>query len=180
MRAKNVTTRGRTVPGARATPAPAKVAGDARRLALSGSGSAHGCVDGAWWPKTADLRSELPDLVAVFSRWIGSIHRIVYDPVLWEAAPSRLIKHGSAISVDPYRMVNRETIGLMGTHSRSAVLFVVAPSTSGAIANKMFDLVERSNAPVAATMLQQRYAEYASAAMSSDSMPDGQAGPAPG
>ncbi len=132
---------------------------------LSRGGSAHGCVDGAWWPASANLGAELPDLVAVFSRWIGSIHRIVYDPVLWATAPSRLIKHGSAISVDPYRMVHRETIGLMGTHSRTAILFVVSPAAPAVIAHKMLDLVERSAEPVAAAVLLQRYAELSAKEM---------------
>ncbi len=103
--------------------------------------------------------------MAVFSRWIGSIHRVVYDPVLWTTAPSRLIKHGSAISVDPYRMVHRETIGLMGTHSRTAILFVVAPAAPAVIAHKMLDLVECSAEPVAAAALLQRYAELSAEAM---------------
>lgn len=155
MRTKNGSTRGATAPSKAET----------KRLALSRAGSAHGCVDGAWWPTSADLGSELPDLVAVFSRWIGSIHRIVYDPVLWTTAPSRLIKHGSAISVDPYRMVNRETIALMGTHSRSAVLFVVSPAAPAVIAHKMLDLVERSAEPVAAALLLQHYAELSAKEM---------------
>ena len=160
MRTKDGSTRGA---GAPAKTAPAKA--ENRRLALSRAGSAHGCVDGAWWPTSANLGSELPDLVAVFSRWIGSIHRVVYDPVLWTTAPSRLIKHGSAISVDPYRMVHRETIGLMGTHSRTAILFVVAPAAPAVIAHKMLDLVECSAEPVAAATLLQRYAELSAEAM---------------
>jgi hypothetical protein len=132
-----------------------------------GCGSAHGCVDGAWWPKTPNLAVELPDIVAVFSRWIGTVHRVVYDPTLWKTPPSRLIRHGAAISVDPYRMVNRETIGLMGTHSRSAVLFVVPPSTSAAVANRMLRLVESATKPMPASFLLQRYAEFAAEAIAS-------------
>src|SRR5271165_7277762 len=86
------------------------------RLALCERDRARGAVDGAWWPKSPDLGSELPDLVAVFGSWIGPVHRVVYDPSVWLSAPPRVIGRNAMISVDPYRLVFRDTIYLMGTH----------------------------------------------------------------
>ena len=95
------------------------------RLALCERDHTRGAVDGAWWPKSLDLSSELPDLVAVFGSWIGEVHRVVYDPSVWLPAPSRVIRRNEMVSLDPYRMVFSDTIYLMGTHSRDAVLFVL-------------------------------------------------------
>ncbi|MGV0599948.1 DUF5994 family protein, partial [Mycolicibacterium pulveris] len=40
---------------------------------LCDRGSQTGAVDGVWWPPSSDLRSALPDLVAVFGRLIGPV-----------------------------------------------------------------------------------------------------------
>ena len=50
------------------------------RLALCGRAT-HSCsVDGARWPKSTDLRTELPDFVAILSLSIGAVNQVVYDP----------------------------------------------------------------------------------------------------
>jgi hypothetical protein len=100
------------------------------RLVLCQRDPTPGAVDGAWWPKSLDLKSELPDLLAVFGLWIGAVHRVVYDPSAWLAAPTRLLRHSEMVSLHPYRLVFSDTIYLMGTHSRDAVLFVLQPSSS--------------------------------------------------
>ncbi|MGK2882384.1 MAG: DUF5994 family protein [Mycobacterium sp.] len=98
------------------------------RLALCERAGTTGAIDGAWWPKCRDLSVELPDLLTVFSSWLGPVHRVIYDPRIWAPAPKRIINRNAAVSVDPYRLVFGETIYLIGTHSRDAALFVVPPS----------------------------------------------------
>ncbi|MFY9920237.1 MAG: DUF5994 family protein [Mycobacterium sp.] len=98
------------------------------RLALCSRSEIPGAVDGAWWPHSSDLRAELPDLVAVLGMSIGPVRRVVYDPSIWPAAPSRIIRGTALTTVDAYTLVANDTIYLMGTHSRSAVLFVVPPA----------------------------------------------------
>ena len=100
------------------------------RLQLCPRISVEGAVDGAWWPRTADMGDELPDLIAVFGTLIGPVRRVVYDASIWRSAPSRVIRGASAIPVDPYRLVSRDTIYLLGTHSRDAVLYVVPASAN--------------------------------------------------
>jgi Family of unknown function (DUF5994) len=100
----------------------------APRLALCDRSALPGAVDGVWWPQSSDLRTELPDLVAVLGMSIGPVRRVVYDPSTWPDAPSRIIRGTVLTRVDPYTMVANDTIYLMGTHARSAVLFVVPPA----------------------------------------------------
>jgi Family of unknown function (DUF5994) len=125
------------------------------RLALCDRDRTRGAIDGAWWPKSFDLGSELPDLVAVFGSWIGPVHRVVYDPSVWVSAPSRVLGRNAMISVDPYRLVFRDIIYLMGTHSRDAVLFVVSPSSSGEEAQRLLHTVSTSARPMNAAVLRQ-------------------------
>lgn len=127
----------------------------AARLALCERAPTRGGVDGAWWPTSSDLGGELPDLVAVLGSWIGPVHRVVYDPSLWLAAPSRIIRGNAVISVDPYRLRARDTIYLKGTHSRDAVLFVVAPSSASLAAHRVLRLVSQAGQPMNVAVLRQ-------------------------
>jgi hypothetical protein len=95
------------------------------RLQMCPRSAVEGGVDGAWWPRSTDLGDELPDLLAVFGSWIGPVRRVVYDESMWRSAPSRVIRGSTSIPVDPYKLVAHDTIYLLGTHSRDAVLYVV-------------------------------------------------------
>lgn len=125
------------------------------RLALCERDQTRGAVDGVWWPKSLDLSSELPDLVAVFGSWIGAVHRIVYDPTVWLPAPARVIRGNEMVSLDPYRLIFSDTIFLVGTHSRDAVLFVLSPSSSGEEARRVLCEVSAAATPMNAAMLRQ-------------------------
>lgn len=132
------------------------------RLALCERDHTRAAVDGAWWPKSLDLSSELPDLVAVFGSWIGEVHRVVYDPSVWLPAPARVIRRNEMVSLDPYRLVFSDTIYLMGTHSRDAVLFVLPPSSSGEEARRVLCEVSSSAQPMNARVLRQLVRQCAS------------------
>lgn len=141
---------------------------DVTRLALCERDHTHAAVDGAWWPRSLDLSSELPDLLAVFGLWIGAVHRVVYDPSAWSPAPTRIIRHNEMVSLDPYRLVFSDTVYLMGTHSRDAVLFVLSPSSSGEEARRLLCEVYTSAQPMNAGALRQLVRECASGYGSSE------------
>lgn len=123
------------------------------RLALCDRGAESGAVDGAWWPTSTDLRAVLPDLVAVLGRLIGPVHRVVYDPTMWPHAPSRIIRGNTAVAVNPYALVERDTIYLMGTHSRDAVLYVVPPSSGNDVVGRLMHAVSSSCQSMSVDML---------------------------
>lgn len=118
-----------------------------------------GAVDGAWWPRSADLGDELPDLIAVFGSWIGPVRRVVYDASMWRSAPSRVIRGATAIPVDSYRLVAHDTIYMLGTHSRDAVLYVVPASTDATSARRVmravFEHANTTSAPALRLLLTQ-------------------------
>jgi len=125
------------------------------RLVLCDRDDTRAAVDGAWWPKSLNLSSELPDLVAVFGSWIGAVQRVVYDPSVWLPAPARVIGRNQMVSLAPYRLVFSDIIYLMGTHSRDAVLFVLSPSSSGEDARRILCEVSSSAQPMNAEVLRQ-------------------------
>jgi len=91
----------------------------------------------------------------VFGSWLGEVHRVVYDPSAWLPAPPRVIRRNETVSLAPYRLVCSETVYLMGTHSRDAVLFVLSPSSSGEEASRVLCEVSTSTHPMNAKMLRQ-------------------------
>jgi Family of unknown function (DUF5994) len=132
------------------------------RLALCERDQTRGAVDGAWWPKSLDLSSELPDLIAVFGSWIGEVHRVVYDPSVWLPAPARVVRRNGMVSLDPYRLVFSDIVYLVGTHSRDAVLFVLSPSSPGEEVGHLLCEVSSSARPMNAEVLRHLVRQYAS------------------
>ncbi len=132
------------------------------RLALCERSTGRGGVDGAWWPVSTDLRTQLPDLVAVLGLWIGPVRRVLYDPEVWPFAPARILR-GSAtmIAVDPYALVASDTVYLMGTHSRDAVIFVVPPRCTATAARRVLSAVSAATTPLDVAILRQLVAAEA-------------------
>jgi len=125
----------------------------AARLALCEHSDRRGTVDGAWWPPDYLLRDALLDLVSVMSLTLGAVRRVLYDPSLFPSAPSRVIRANSAISVDQYSLVDRDTIYVMGTHARNALLYVVPPDTAADRAADLLGKVAGTAYPVSVGML---------------------------
>jgi hypothetical protein len=133
------------------------------RLAFCSRATGRGGVDGAWWPGSDNLGAQLPDLVAVVGSMIGEVRRVVYDPSIWPPTPRRVIRRGVAISVDPYSLVNSETLYLIGTHSRDAVLYVVPPSCKPTVANRVLAAVSESTVPMMASVVRHLLGHFAEA-----------------
>jgi hypothetical protein len=133
------------------------------RLVFCERSTSRGGVDGAWLPGSNNLGAELPDLLAVIGSMIGEVRRVVYDPRAWTKTPSRMIRHGVAISVDPYTMVTSETIYLIGTHSRDAVLYVFPQTSAVAVVDRVLDAIRASDAPMDTSVLRHLVVRFSGA-----------------
>lgn len=60
------------------------------RLRLKPKAPQSGYVDGAWWPHSADLAAELPDLLSALSVRLGPIGRVIYNSNEWPTPPAKL------------------------------------------------------------------------------------------
>ncbi|HXO83714.1 MAG TPA: DUF5994 family protein, partial [Mycobacterium sp.] len=80
------------------------------RLRLKPKGSAAGSVDGAWWPHSDDLPSELPDLLAVLSIRLGPIDRVTYNFVDWATAPAEFPTGDDMVRLSGYYQQPGNTI----------------------------------------------------------------------
>ncbi|UGY92363.1 DUF5994 family protein [Streptomyces gobiensis] len=87
------------------------VAAPAARLTLKTDGTSRGLLDGAWWPRSRDLLSELPALTDVLDPLWGRITRIAVNPKYWPVIPRKVSVDGHIVKVgwftpeiDPHKL----------------------------------------------------------------------------
>jgi len=115
------------------TPTPARATGDwtaptpehTPRLRLKPKASPTGFVDGAWWPASGDLLTELPDLLAVLSVRLGPISHVTYKFGEWATAPVKTVIGGRVVRLAGYRRQPGNTIEVRGLGGTSVILLVV-------------------------------------------------------
>jgi len=71
-------------------------------LRLETVGPRGGVLDGAWWPRSEHIESELPALVSALTRHIGPITRVGLDATAWEGLPTRLTVEDRVVHIDSY------------------------------------------------------------------------------
>ena len=99
------------------------------RLRLKAKAPQTGYVDGAWWPRSDDLTTELPDLLAVLSVRLGPIDRVLYKLSDWAKAPAKLTTGGRAVKLDGYRLQPPNIVEVLGRNRNRIVVLVVPPHT---------------------------------------------------
>ncbi|MFF4302396.1 DUF5994 family protein [Streptomyces sp. NPDC001601] len=106
------------------------VAAPAARLALKANGPSRGLLDGAWWPRSRDLLSELPALTDVLDPLWGRITRIAVNPKYWPVIPHEIAVGGHVVKVgwftpeiDPHKLL------LLSYGSGRWDLLVIPPET---------------------------------------------------
>src|ERR1700738_2645933 len=94
------------------------------RLRLKPKAKRSGYVDGAWWPWSDDLTSELPDLLAVLSVRLGRIERVMYNLGEWAIAPAKAMLGERSVRLDGYRRHPINTLQGPGIDRERIVLLV--------------------------------------------------------
>jgi Family of unknown function (DUF5994) len=98
------------------------------RLRLKPKAPHSGYVDGAWWPRSDDLATELPDLLAVLSVRLGRIDRVMYNLNEWAKAPRRFATGGRRVRLDGYQRQPTNTVEVLGLNRNRIALMVVPPN----------------------------------------------------
>ncbi|ETW25111.1 DUF5994 family protein [Mycobacterium gastri] len=105
------------------------------RLRMKPKAPISGYVDGAWWPRSDDLATELPDLLAVLLVRLGSVDRVMYDLAAWPKAPARLATGGRSVRLDGFSYQPAHTLEVLGVGRGRVLLLVVPASTDPEIAH---------------------------------------------
>ncbi|MHA7651802.1 DUF5994 family protein [Mycobacterium sp. ML4] len=95
------------------------------RVRLKPLSPACGNVDGAWWPRSDDLMTELPDLIAVLSVHLGATSRVVYRPDEWATTPTELVISHRLVQLVGSRGQLPNTVEVLDTKGGKVVLLVV-------------------------------------------------------
>ncbi|MBV7696085.1 DUF5994 family protein [Streptomyces sp. TRM70350] len=113
-------------------------AAPAARLTLKTDGSSRGLLDGAWWPRSRDLLSELPALTGVLAPLWGRITRIAVNPEHWPVIPRKVPVEGHIVRVgwftpeiDPHKLL------LLSYGTGRWDLLVIPPETGAASAARL-------------------------------------------
>ncbi|MFD5855601.1 DUF5994 family protein [Streptomyces chartreusis] len=103
----------------------------ALRLSLAPKGPAPALLDGAWWPRSRDLGTELPSLAAVLDPLWGRITRVTVNPTQWPVVPRKVPVAGHVVKVgwflaeqDPHELL------LLSYRTGRWNLLVVPPQTT--------------------------------------------------
>ncbi len=115
----------------------------ALRLRLKPKAPTTGYVDGAWWPRSLDLPTELQALVEVLAIRLGRVERVSYHLGAWDAAPRRIDVDGRPLRLGGYRAQNPHTVDVVGSTGRRITLLVLPPSTAEATAHEVLMMAAR-------------------------------------
>jgi len=112
------------------------------RLDMKPVGSTTGFVDGAWWPYSTELATEIPALLAAITGRLGSIERVSYNLAGWASASRRVDAGGIRVRLDGFRTRPPDTIDVSGVNDHRVTLLVIPPTTDQAAAR---DIMRRAS-----------------------------------
>ncbi|WP_405490271.1 DUF5994 family protein [Nocardia sp. NBC_00511] len=97
------------------------------RVAMKPNAPRTGQVDGAWWPYTEDLLTELPGLITALAPRLGPVLKVGYFLVDWETPTRALVIAGQPVRLGWHGYATAHTVELFGTGNRSATLLALPP-----------------------------------------------------
>ncbi|MFD5157243.1 DUF5994 family protein [Streptomyces hawaiiensis] len=129
-------------------PHPEPVATPAARLALKTDGASRGLLDGAWWPRSRDLLSELPALTDVLDPLWGRITRIAVNAKYWPVIPRQVPVDGHIVKVgwftpeiDPHKLL------LLSYGTGRWDLLIIPPETGAESAARLMAAASHYDGP---------------------------------
>lgn len=116
---------------------------DRPRLRMEPTLDRTGTVDGAWWPRTSDLRVELPGLVTTLAATLGPIVAVGVDTAAWTDIPACITVDGHIVRITPYA-VGDGTMTVVRGRMDHFLILVLPPPTSPAAAGTTMALAVRT------------------------------------
>ncbi|MFI7166799.1 DUF5994 family protein [Rhodococcus erythropolis] len=111
---------------------------------LSGTAVPIGSVDGAWWPHSADLASQLPELLTVLITHLGPIDRVVYELNGLDSHPTYLTFAGRSVRLDGYKFQPHGTVYVTGLGGKRLVILVIPPHCDAEAAHRALTIASEA------------------------------------
>ncbi|MER6961084.1 MULTISPECIES: DUF5994 family protein [unclassified Streptomyces] len=122
-------------------------------LRLETTRSREGLLDGAWWPRTRDIETELPALISVLTGHLGPITRVGVDASAWNELPTRLVIDDQVVHLDSDPVGDDTVLITRGDNDHFALLVVPPGTTADAAREAMARAVRADNITQAAQIL---------------------------
>jgi len=110
-------------------PAPSSATPPPLRLQLDPNRPVEPDLDGAFWPHSHELSTELPPLLEALSTHLGQIAIVGYHRDAWGAAPGKLDVAGHTVHLQDFVSPNPPTVIVIADTGRRVTLRVVPPET---------------------------------------------------
>jgi hypothetical protein len=91
--------------------------------------SRDGILDGAWWPHSRDVSTELPGLVAALTELLGPITRIGVDTEAWDGVQKPLFVGGQLVHIDWFPIGDDTVIVTRGERDHFSLLSIPPEAT---------------------------------------------------
>ncbi|MPY61047.1 DUF5994 family protein [Streptomyces spongiae] len=118
------------------------------RLALKPMGTSRRGLDGAWWPRSRDLPSELSALAEVLDPLWGRITRIAVNPRYWPSLSRGMHVNGLVVKIDwSVRELDPHKITVVSYTAGRWDLLVIPPETGAPAAARLMATASRSTGP---------------------------------
>jgi hypothetical protein len=103
--------------------------------------SPSGAIDAAWWPRSADLSRELPELLDVLWTAGREIVHVTYHITAWQPAPRRMTVEGRSVRLGGFDTSDPLTVRLTDSAGRERIdVLVVPPETDPVVADRALRL----------------------------------------
>ncbi|MFI0240488.1 DUF5994 family protein [Streptomyces sp. NPDC016845] len=107
-----------------------------------------GFLDGAWWPRSRDLPTELPALADALDPLWGRLVRAAVNPMLWPVVPRKVTVHDRVVKIgwftpelDPHKVL------LLSYGTSRMDLLVIPPETGSASAARLMTAACATDGP---------------------------------
>ncbi|MFB7278499.1 DUF5994 family protein [Streptomyces hydrogenans] len=129
------------------------------RLTMTPKATSDGLLDGAWWPRSRDLASELPALAVALDDQYGPITRITVNPSHWPSMPRKVPvpEHtghaGHTVRVGWFADQDPDKLILISSSLGRCDLLVIPPGTEPGAAARLMTAASLRGSPLAAGAL---------------------------
>lgn len=101
-------------------------------------------IDGAWWPRSPDLTSELPWLLGGLPQSWGQVSSVLVDGAVWSPFPARQLVADQVVRLSRTHTQQRtpSTVCLLAPGRGRWDLLVVPPTATEAEAMRLMDSID--------------------------------------
>ncbi|CAM5485451.1 DUF5994 family protein [Streptomyces aurantiogriseus] len=112
-----------------------------------------GVLDGAWWPRSRDVTTELPGLITALAEHLGPVTRVGLDSAAWDGLPTRLVIDGRVVHIDASSVGDDTVLITRGDQDLFSLLVVPPDSPPRAAWAAMAEAVRADNIKEAGRIL---------------------------